>query len=196
MAKKQKIEKMARPSKETLRRRFEERVLAQERKNFGEATETLHRLPTGEYALPHVQERWHGFLLAYDNGPNALPIREASPYAYGLILDMYAVAQNLRESGQNPSLAELVTKWAVAIETNPDAIYEDVYSAVVDLIDPLVRMDHLPGSVVESVTILVEHFTASQHARDITPVASGTKVIPDGKNGQIRKSKKTVPMLQ
>lgn len=190
MAKKQKIEKMKRPSKEAVRRRFEERMLTQEGKRFGEASDYLHRLPTGEYALPHIQERWKGFLLAYDRDATELLIPEATPYVFELLRDMRAVAQEIRDSGQNLPLAQLIEKWTDAIETNPDGIYEDVYSLVVDTIDPLVRMGHLPGSVGESVVVLVEHFTASQHARDITPAASGTKALAGGT------SMKQVPMLQ
>ena len=188
MPRKQKIEKLKRPSKSSIRRRFEERFLTL----YGGANPELRKQEMliknrgGHYAHPHVRSQWEGFLLAYDHGPDALPMQEASPFVTRITRDMRALALERQTSDPRDETARLLDGWADEIEARPDALYEDVYEQLVDMIEAQVHrggpssghpLYPFPPSVVDTVGILLDHFNKTRPGRDITPGQPDTPTV-------------------
>jgi hypothetical protein len=211
MPKKAKIEKMRSPSKAAIRSRFEERILTVYGTDADKGEWIVRKDPSGIYVNPTIQERWLGFLLAYDKGPNALGIQEASPFVTRITRDMRALALELKAfgvaqpagNGSNTveltdsrvhysTTAALLDGWADDIEARPDAIFEDVYEQLVDMIDSQVshsgpRPGHpFPPSVVETMRLLLDHFNATRAAQDISPQYAGVSTIAEGVTPVIR----------
>jgi hypothetical protein len=61
----------------------------------------------------------------------------------------------------NPELADMLNEWADRLETTATAFYEDVYDQCAAAIRPLVDAGKLPGSVVESLQMLVSERAAA-----------------------------------
>ena len=184
MAKKQKVEKMPFVSKAALRIRFEERLLTSHNTNASDGEWLIRKEPSGNYTDPAIQQRWLGFLLAYDKGANALTLRAPSPEVYRIMQEMRAVARE-RQTNSSPddAIAHLLDVWANVLESRPDSFYEDVYEQLVEMIDPQVGRAGLgmdgpfPPSVVDTVGILLDHFNATRAAREITPGTQGQPLI-------------------
>lgn len=201
MPRKSKIEKMRTPSKAAIRLRFEERILTAYRTAQDTGEWIVRKDPSGVYLNPSIQERWLGFLLAYDRAPNALSLQEASPFVTRITRDMRALALELRSrpagpqvSGSNlavpdsrapDSAAALLDSWADDIESRPDAIYEDVYEQLVEMIDGQVSHSGpqpgrpFPPSVVETMRFLVDHFNETRATQDISPAPTVQTTLPE-----------------
>jgi hypothetical protein len=168
MAQKQKVEKLRRPSKAAIRRRFEERVLTL----YGGANPQTHKdlllKSAGRYLWQGVQEQWYGFLLAYDHGPDALPIQEASPFVTRITHDMRALAIERRVLDPKDEVARQLDAWADDIEARPDGLFEDVYEQLVAMIGPQTHAASpsatypFPPSVVDTVRRLVGRANATR----------------------------------
>jgi hypothetical protein len=183
MAKKKKLDKFKKPSLQTLRSRFEERVLTSIGLTDDPASWVLVKTPEGIYTTPSIQERWLGFLLAHDKGANAEALREPTPIIQRMVESMRAVARERLESAPCDSLAVTLDEWANRIEARPDGIYEDVYEQIVDMIDPQVQhcgphdTSPFPASVVGTVSILLDHWNATSQLREVPP-AGGVRLLP------------------
>jgi hypothetical protein len=205
MPKKAKIEQMRSPSKAAIRSRFEERILTVYGTEADKGEWIVRKDPSGTYVNPTIQERWLGFLLAYDKGPNALAIQEASPFVTRITRDMRALALELKSLAVVPpgedvsrnqvvspgsgapysTTAALLDRWADDIEARPDALFEDVYEQMVDMIDGQVSHSGarpgrpFPPSVVDTMRLLLEHFNATRATQDISPQYAGVPTIAE-----------------
>jgi len=173
MAKKKTLDKFKKPSVQTLRSRFEERVLTSIGLTADPTSWVLVKTPEGIYSSPSVQERWLGFLLAYDKGANAETLREPTPDVQRIVESMRAVARERVDADPADPLAVTLDQWANRIEERPDGIYEDVYEQIVDMIDPQVQHcgphdpSPFPASVVGTVSILLDYWNATKQVREV-----------------------------
>jgi hypothetical protein len=180
-----KIEKLRRPSRELLRKRFEERLMSSLGKDSREHPWIVAKKPDGTYQNPDIEQRWSGFLLAYDMGPGAVQMQEATPFISDMLRDMRALADNVRNgTALGGDLAQILDKWAGELETRAESIFEDVYEQLVDMRETNLR-DYsrarkpfpFPASVVDTASMLWDYFNATQAARNISPRASSTQEL-------------------
>lgn len=77
-----------------------------------------------------------------------MPIKEAC--VLQVIEEMYNAKGHITK--------DQVKQWAAVLETSYTALYEDIYEQCCEIIKPIVDEGKVPGSVVETLEILVEDY--------------------------------------
>ncbi|MBC8739812.1 hypothetical protein F6X40_24160 [Paraburkholderia sp. UCT31] len=162
-----------------LQRTFEERFLKAAKLDADTASWAVNKHPDGSYVTASVAEQWKGFLLAHSKGPGGVTLSEPTPTVQRVVEELRAAAERRREAvgASDDGAAVELDLWANRLEARPDGIYEDVYEQITDMIEPQVRRalynddGPFPASVVDTVSILLEHWNRTHAAKAAAPSA-------------------------